>query len=76
MESALEEQLDKALEVPNVVGVIAADTQGLCLGHRGEGKPELSGQVASLCQSANMLIKNPQVCCDETTSVSYQNFNF
>lgn len=60
METSVEDKLDATMGRPNALGVVAADRQGLCLGHRGEGKPSYAGQVAALCQEANKLIKKPE----------------
>lgn len=60
MEASTEDQLDRAMEQPDVVGIIVADHHGLCVGYRGEAHPNRAGQVASLCHEANKLINNPK----------------
>ncbi|XP_039250304.1 ragulator complex protein LAMTOR5-like [Styela clava] len=60
METSTEDQLDLIMDRPNVVGVVMADTKGLCTGVRGEGRSSQAGQVSALCNEAKRLAKKPQ----------------
>ncbi|XP_071452147.1 ragulator complex protein LAMTOR5 [Hetaerina americana] len=58
----MEENLDKCLEeinqLPNVIGVMYADRQGLCLGAKGHASNESAGIITAIADQAAKLEPN------------------
>ncbi|XP_070558529.1 ragulator complex protein LAMTOR5 homolog [Ptychodera flava] len=71
MESSLEKHLDDTMNVHGVVGVLAADQQGLCLGAKGNAQVKSAGAISGLSEAAKQISTDgqtsPVVCIESDT---------
>ncbi|XP_077982175.1 ragulator complex protein LAMTOR5 homolog [Glandiceps talaboti] len=70
MENSLEKHLDDTMNVHGVVGVLAADQQGLCLGAKGNAQVSAAGLISGLAEAAKGLSPDglsPVVCLESDT---------
>ncbi|XP_002732159.1 ragulator complex protein LAMTOR5 homolog [Saccoglossus kowalevskii] len=62
MEESLDKQLDDTMNVHGVVGVLAADHQGLCLASKGNAQVSGAGLMSSLAEAGKQLSSDEQKC--------------
>ncbi|XP_065164221.1 ragulator complex protein LAMTOR5 [Atheta coriaria] len=55
MEKPLERVMDETMAVPQVLGCIFADHQGLCLGAKGNASTESAGILGAIAEQASKL---------------------